>query len=153
MFCRSCGKELLGSPEICPNCGAKPMNATNFCPNCGAPMTSLTEVCVKCGVRPSKVARSHTWKPTVAGILDIVAGSIGMAAGIGILFYPGPIEVVFFCFSIIAIIGGLCALGRRVWGLALAGAISALWPTLWPATLILGILAIILTATSRQEFK
>jgi hypothetical protein len=23
MFCRNCGKELIGTPEICPNCGAK----------------------------------------------------------------------------------------------------------------------------------
>jgi len=23
MFCRNCGKELTGTPEICPNCGTK----------------------------------------------------------------------------------------------------------------------------------
>ena len=23
MFCRNCGKELIGTPEICPNCGAR----------------------------------------------------------------------------------------------------------------------------------
>ncbi len=28
MFCRNCGKELTGSPEICPNCGAKLMTGT-----------------------------------------------------------------------------------------------------------------------------
>jgi RNA polymerase subunit RPABC4/transcription elongation factor Spt4 len=51
MFCRNCGKELIGSPEICPNCGARPMRGNSFCSNCGAPTTPLTEVCVKCGAR------------------------------------------------------------------------------------------------------
>jgi len=51
MFCRNCGKELIGSPEICPGCGAKPMRGNSFCSNCGAPTTPLTEMCVKCGVR------------------------------------------------------------------------------------------------------
>jgi len=51
MFCRNCGKELIGSPEICPGCGARPMRGNSFCSNCGAPTTPLTEMCVKCGVR------------------------------------------------------------------------------------------------------
>ena len=51
MFCRNCGKELIGSPEFCPGCGARPIRGTSFCSNCGAPTTPLTEVCVKCGVR------------------------------------------------------------------------------------------------------
>jgi len=51
VFCRNCGKELIGSPEICPECGAKPMNGTSFCSNCGAATTELTEMCVKCGAR------------------------------------------------------------------------------------------------------
>jgi len=51
VFCRNCGKELIGSPEICPGCGAKPMNGTSFCSNCGAATTELTEMCVKCGAR------------------------------------------------------------------------------------------------------
>ena len=37
MFCRNCGKELIGSPEFCPNCGARPMRGDSFCSNCGAP--------------------------------------------------------------------------------------------------------------------
>jgi len=39
MFCRNCGKELEGAPEICMNCGAKPMAGTSFCHGCGAPTT------------------------------------------------------------------------------------------------------------------
>jgi len=154
MFCRNCGKELIGTPEICPNCGAKPMSGTSFCPNCGAAITPLTEICPKCGVRPLKVAHSHTWKPIVAGILGIIAGIIGILVGLDMVTFPlweedVAIGVLFFVFGVIATIGGLCALRRRAWGLALTGAIFALWP----GFLILGILAIVWTAMSRQEFE
>jgi len=130
------------------------MSGTSFCPNCGAAITPLTEICPKCGVRPQKVASSPTWKPTVAGILDIIAGAIGVISGLGLVSFPLleediAIGVLLFVFGVIAIIGGLCALRRRVWGLALTGAIFALWPGL----LILGILAIVWTAMSRQEFE
>ena len=51
MFCRNCGKGLIGSPEICPNCGARPLSRNTFCSSCGAPTTALTEMCTKCGAR------------------------------------------------------------------------------------------------------
>ena len=54
MFCRNCGKELDGTPEICLSCGAKPLNGTRFCNSCGAPTTPETEICMKCGARVSK---------------------------------------------------------------------------------------------------
>jgi len=90
----------------------------------------------------------------VAGILNIIAGVIGVIGGLGMVAFPLLEEdittgVIFFVFGVIAFIGGLCALRRRIWGLALTGAIFALWP----GFLILGILAIIWTAMSRQEFE
>ncbi len=51
MYCRNCGKQLVGNPEFCPNCGARPLAGTSFCQNCGAPVTPLAEICVKCGAR------------------------------------------------------------------------------------------------------
>jgi len=51
MFCRNCGKELIGTPEFCPNCGARPLAGTSFCQNCGAAVTAATEICMKCGAR------------------------------------------------------------------------------------------------------
>ena len=48
------------------------------------------------------------------------------------------------------IVGGIFALRRRVWGLALAGAICAF---LVPAGFILGILAIIFVAMGKREFE
>ncbi|MBA7503069.1 hypothetical protein ES706_01675 [subsurface metagenome] len=151
MFCRNCGKEFIGTPVICPDCGAKPMSGTSFCSSCGAPVTLLTQICPKCGAR---VAAPSTWKPTVAGTLDLVAGAIGLLSGAGLMWFPYYGEDIFiglilFLVGIGAIIGGICNLGRRAWGLALVGSICALWPGM----VILGLLAIIWTAQSKGEFR
>jgi len=55
MFCRNCGKELIGTPGYCLNCGAKPLAAHSFCQNCGAAITPATEICVKCGAKVGEV--------------------------------------------------------------------------------------------------
>jgi len=75
----------------------------------------------------------RTWKPTVAGILCIIAGIIGVIPGIafaasfirGAGIFGAPSIVL----GIIAIVGGIYALRRRRWGLALAGSICALFGT------------------------
>jgi len=173
MFCRNCGKELIGSPEICTNCGARPMSGTSFCPNCSAPTTELTEICPKCGAGVAgkgKVVEKAggTWMPLAAGILDLVAGvpalliGIALAVGLGMLGgligglvgIPGigaiiaAIAVPLIIFAIIAIVGGVFAIRRRIWWLALAGSISALLCA-W----IFGIPAIVFTVMGKKHFK
>jgi hypothetical protein len=71
MFCRNCGKELTGAPEICLNCGAKPMAGTGFCPGCGAPITPLTEICMKCGVRVRGKPVGETWTDIYNSTFDL----------------------------------------------------------------------------------
>jgi len=79
----------------------------------------------------------ETWKPTVGGILAIIGGAIEMIFGIVIAavgsigwFFGMPwfsaIGAPLIVFGIIAIVGGIYALRRRIWGLALAGSICAL---------------------------
>jgi TM2 domain-containing membrane protein YozV len=51
MFCRNCGRELIGSPEICLGCGAKPLAGRSFCHACGAETNALAEICINCGAR------------------------------------------------------------------------------------------------------
>ena len=136
MFCRNCGRDLAGTPEVCINCGAKPMAGTSFCPGCGAPTTSLTEICTNCGVQVGKAIKERTWKPTAAGILCIVAGTIGVLSGIVVVFhraalYPFGFLIIVPIVAIVPIVGGIYALRKQNWGLALAGSIC---------TLILGIL-------------
>jgi hypothetical protein len=116
-----------------------------------------------------------TWKPIMAGILDIVGGAIGMVGGLYVVALTSlfrvihqyvqldpnivtrveqiiqsinalPFVVVFI--GIIAIIGGVYALQRRIWGLALAGAICSCM--VFP---FFGLPSIIITALARDEFN
>jgi hypothetical protein len=58
------------------------------------------------------------------------------------------IMVPFIILGIVALVGGIYAIRRQSWGMALAGAIAAFLPSS-----ILGILAIIFVAISKNEFK
>jgi hypothetical protein len=77
MFCRNCGKELTGTPEICVGCGAKPLAGNKFCQACGAQTDPIAEICIKCGVRLQKPAKASTGlEPNVAGLLCYLVGWI-----------------------------------------------------------------------------
>jgi len=102
----------------------------------------------------------ETWKPTVGGILAIIGGTIEIIFGIVIAavgsigwFFGMPwfsaIGAPLIILGIIAIVGGSCALRRRVWGLALAGSICALVGP-WG---LLGILSIIFVSLGKGEFE
>ncbi len=114
----------------------------------------------------------RTWKPTTAGILTIIAGILGLligillAVGFGIAgmiigMIPGFPGVGLFSFiaipgiilSIVAIVGGIYALKRKLWGLALAGAICSLLFTLPFLGWILAILAVIFVSLGKGEFE
>jgi hypothetical protein len=105
----------------------------------------------------------ETWRPTAAGILTIIAGVALLIIGLVIvgfgalipfgfmLWFGGLLGMVgapFIILGIIAIVGGIYALKRRIWGLALVGSICAL-----PAGFLLGLLAIIFVSLGKGEFK
>ena len=120
-----------------------------------------------------------TWKPVVAGILDIVSGAVGFIAVAGLIiaigitggFYitdiPGTeyipkfvpslltgIAVPLAILSILSLVGGIYAVQRKIWGLALAGSISAIFASIpLLGGLPVGITATILTALSKNEFE
>jgi hypothetical protein len=122
---------------------------------------------------------NQTWKPTVAGILNIVGGALRILAAIalviGIMFFvpvsvtggPGPVpdmpnwmipgvlstilvagSLFLLIVGILPIIGGIYALQRKKWGLALAGSIVAIL-----GSSVMGILATIFVAISKDEFE
>jgi len=124
-------------------------------------------------------AVQKTWKPIVAGILNIVSGALRILGAIvlliGVMFFipvavsvgPGPIPdmpnwmipgvlstiliiglIVLLIVGILPIIGGIYALQRKKWGLALAGSIVAII-----GSSIMGILATIFVAMSKDEFE
>ena len=99
-----------------------------------------------------------TWKPQAAGVLCIIAGGLGIRSGAEAVmgtatsFLPGwlgfeAMDVGLLVAGIVAIIGGIYALQRKLWPLALAGAILAI-PGMW----IFGILALVWVAQRRKEF-
>jgi len=102
-----------------------------------------------------------TWKPTAAGILTIIAGALQVifgtifAIGVGFgaaIIGMGWLSAIFaplIIFGVIAVVGGIYALRRRVWGLALAGSICAFFGP-WG---LLGLLAIIFVSLGKGEFE
>jgi len=114
-----------------------------------------------------------TWKPTTAGILNIVSGALGLILGllllIGLLvfiiiggtafgfiqeiprwFFPLLLAMLIpsILANILSIVGGVFELQRKMWGLALAASIATFFHSLF-----LGVAAIIFTVMSKNEFK
>jgi hypothetical protein len=109
----------------------------------------------------------RTWKPTTAGILCIIGGALGVFLGTVLAVLGTVVGAIFAGLSLpilgglvmgtlavgivlgaVAIVGGIYALRRRKWGLALAGCICALFPW-W----FLGIPAIIFAVLGKGEFE
>ncbi|MGA2368841.1 MAG: hypothetical protein ABSF74_09785 [Dehalococcoidia bacterium] len=106
-----------------------------------------------------------SWKALTAGILDIISG-VGMifvcfglmlAGSItGVVqnvpqWLPGmffSLAILFIIVSIVAVVGGIFAIKRKAWGMALAGSIAAFF-----CCFIFGIVAIVLTTWAHNEFK
>ena len=118
-----------------------------------------------------------TWKPTTAGILNIVTGAFNVLGAIGLIiaivvmsggayvmhFLPPaeapfiapmiiPILVICLVITIIhavfPIVGGVFALQRRKWGWALAGSIIAILG-MFP----LGVASTIFVSLAKEEFE
>jgi hypothetical protein len=121
-----------------------------------------------------------TWKPTTGGVLNIVSGGCYLLCALGVLialvviasvgsavfldemwrelgrqgmglsfliFILGITSIFFLAIGILSLLGGIYALKRKNWGLALAGSIASFF-----GSSVLGILAIIFIAMSRDEF-
>ncbi len=106
------------------------------------------------------VSRSNniprTWKPRVAGILDLVVG--GAISVLALVFSVvgivgshegniwGPLGILLLPPGALAVVGGICALRRRNWRLAMVCPMFAV------PFLGLTIPAIIFVAQSKKEF-
>ena len=105
------------------------------------------------------------WRPLTAGILDIIAGVgvlfvcfwLVLAGGITSIVGNVPqwvptllfgLAIPFALLAILSVIGGIFAVQRKAWGLALAGSIAAFF-----CCFIFGIISLILVSISHPEFK
>jgi len=109
---------------------------------------------------------AKTWKPIAAGILQILTGALdllgALLACVFTLMSNVPpstsrwptiwlvLIILVIIWGILAIVGGIYALRRKRWRLALVGSIfSFLNPWTWE----LGVAAIVFTALSKNEFE
>ena len=88
----------------------------------------------------------------IGGIFGIVAGAIALGATTAIAALTGMfgLEAIgggLLALGIVALIGGIFTLRRKVWGFSLAGAICAMFPCV-----PLGVVAIIFVSMRRREF-
>lgn len=108
-----------------------------------------------------------TAKPTVAGILNIIVGALCLMGVLGLVIAAvvmSPLNMVSdlpFAVSAlllviaaplavlggVSLVGGIFSLQRRMWGWALAGSIATLL-----VSNVLGIISLVLTSLSRNEF-
>jgi len=122
---------------------------------------------------PKQAAQS--WMPMVGGTFAIISGTLGFVAlafliTFGTIFgaaigrevlkslgfwqaglpltFIGIIAIPMTAINVIAIIGGVFALQRKHWGMAMAGSICAIIPSQ-----VIGILAVVFVAMSRKEFE
>jgi hypothetical protein len=105
----------------------------------------------------------NTQMPVIAGVLILVSAgfrALGLLAalvfGLFVLIWPSGgglialgavIVIVCAALLVLAVVGGIDALRRRNWGLALAAAIIVTLPFS-----LLGVAAIVLLALSKEEF-
>jgi len=119
----------------------------------------------------------QTWKPTTAGILNIITGAISALEAIILIIILATIDIWLFLYdsvpaenlpiaatilntlligslilsishTIFPIIGGVFAIRRKRWGWSLAGSIIAIL-----AILPLGVASTIFVAMARDEFN
>jgi hypothetical protein len=115
---------------------------------------------------------NNSWMPNTAGILNIIAGAFSLIAllflGIGIMYFSfaeisntsmhigaSELMIIFWVIaipkiliSILAIVGGVYALKKKLWGLALAGSIAAVL-----SSFALGVASIIFTIMGKNQFE
>jgi uncharacterized protein YacL len=115
-------------------------------------------MCPYCGAR-ALGPRRDTHYALIGGVFSILSGVFGMLVGaiilaVGSTFFInipawglicGAIPLIF---GFIALLGGYCAIQRRSFGIAVLGAIFAIF-----LTVLFGIIAVVFTIMGKDEFQ
>lgn len=177
----------------CPSCrGAVPLNA-NFCPLCGyntqgAPYTTTTAppgaqapypgvttsgAYPPPGTYPGYPAgyKPRTYRPTLGGVLVIIASILEILVGVGLLFAGAffssqinlpvglggalaAVGAVTLIFGIIALVGGALAAMRKMWPVAVVGGVVSILGGVMTGFIasVFGLIGLILIILAREEF-
>lgn len=110
-----------------------------------------------------QMGHKETAYPIVAGVFEILAGIIGLGLGGSWIVGAGAMSMIagfdfsglflvcgaiFIVFGLLALLGGIFALQRKNYAIALVGAIFSLFT----GFLIFGILALIFVILAKDEF-
>ncbi|MEW5748485.1 MAG: zinc ribbon domain-containing protein [Candidatus Thermoplasmatota archaeon] len=153
--------------------GTPQQPSSRMCVQCGKPIAQDANVCPYCGkdyrVQAAPAAKKKTVMPLVGGILIVVGGVLALLAGIGLVASVGAFDslmivdvegvdmledlltacgILFIIFGLIGLLGGVFAIMRKHFGLAILGGIFALFGWFLPA-----LIGLILVGMSKEEFE
>jgi hypothetical protein len=120
--------------------------------------------------QPMMGAPARAWQAETAGIMSIIAGAWNLVIGLATILVISTIQDfiaslgftgtvssgigwALLALGVIAIVGGSLALMRRMWGLALVGAIAAVFPSPAIIPTLLGTMALIFVVLGKPSFR
>jgi hypothetical protein len=137
-----------------------------FCPKCGKETAENAAFCAGCGasINAGQPPKKKTQLSLAAGIIDIAAGGFSVVSMLGVVVFlfimaGSEEEMPFFVMllplamlvpGVMAIVGGIFALRRRSWVVALIGSIALIVTS---SMSIPGVAALVLTVMAREEFE
>jgi hypothetical protein len=134
-----------------------------FCSKCGRETTEDVAFCAGCGasLAGGQPSAKKKYLSLAAGIIDIAAGGFSLVSllfvAIVMVVVAGDGEIPLFMAliplamvipGVLAVVGGIFALRRRSWVMALIGSIALVVTSSVP-----GIAAVVLTVMARDEFE
>ena len=144
-----------------------------MCVQCGKSIAMDANVCPYCGkdyrVQAGPPAKKKTVMPVIGGIMILVGGVLSLVAGIGLVASVGAFDslmlvdvegvdmledlmtacgIIFIILGLIGVLGGVFAIMRKHFGLAILGGVFALAGWFIPA-----LIGLILVGVSKDEFE
>lgn len=171
-YCGACGRTLASvgaqagrrtSTLVCGKCGG-PLEGSGVCPHCSEEYRDHVPLFEVASIKdPVTIVGATVF---AIGIASLIYSLIFIASWLytSLVIYTGTFEVadghvglfvaLFIVFGGIAVIGGLCAMGRTNYKWALAGALSAVVVgfLLGAILMVVAIVCVVIISVSKHEF-